>query len=29
MVHPEDLPSFDAVIARAMTGTDVDFNSVS
>jgi PAS domain S-box-containing protein len=25
MVHPEDLPTFDAVIARAMTGTDVDF----
>ena len=25
MVHPEDLPSFDAMIARAMTGTDVDF----
>ena len=25
MVHPEDLPSFDAVIARGMTGTDVDF----
>jgi PAS domain S-box-containing protein len=24
-VHREDLPSFDAVIARAMTGTDVDF----
>ena len=24
-VHPEDLPSFDAVIARAMTVTDVDF----
>ena len=24
-VHPEDLPSFDAVIARGMTGTDVDF----
>jgi len=26
MVHPEDLPSFDAVIARAMTVTDVDFS---
>ena len=25
MVHPEDLPSFDAVIARGMTGADVDF----
>jgi PAS domain S-box-containing protein len=25
MVHPEDLSSFDAVIARGMTGTDVDF----
>lgn len=25
MVSPEDLPSFDAMIARAMTGTDVDF----
>jgi PAS domain S-box-containing protein len=25
MVHPEDLPMFDAVIARGMTGTDVDF----
>src|SRR5262249_47683069 len=25
MVHPEDLPSFDAVIARGMAGTDVDF----
>jgi PAS domain S-box-containing protein len=25
MVHPEDLPSFDAVIARGMTGMDVDF----
>lgn len=24
-VHPEDLPSFDAVIARGMTGMDVDF----
>jgi PAS domain S-box-containing protein len=24
-VHPEDLPSFDAVIARGMAGTDVDF----
>jgi PAS domain S-box-containing protein len=24
MVHPEDLPLFDAVLARAMTGTDVD-----
>ena len=26
MVHPEDLPSFDAVISRGLTGTDVDFN---
>ena len=25
VIHPEDLPSFDAVIARAMTGADVDF----
>src|SRR5262245_47131827 len=25
MVHSEDLPSFDAVIARGMAGTDVDF----
>jgi len=25
MIHPEDLPSFDAMIARAMTGVDVDF----
>jgi len=25
LVHPEDLPSFDAMIARAMTGTGVDF----
>jgi PAS domain S-box-containing protein len=25
-VHSEDLPSFDAVIARGMTGTDVNFN---
>src|SRR5262249_9743050 len=25
MVHPEDLPSFEAVIARGMTGTDVEF----
>jgi PAS domain-containing protein len=24
-VHPEDLPSFDAVLARGMTGADVDF----
>src|SRR6266481_327191 len=24
-VHPEDLPSFDSVIAQGMTGTDVDF----
>src|SRR5262249_31128384 len=24
-VHPEDLPTFDAVIARGMTGTDGDF----
>lgn len=26
MVHPEDVPSFDPMIARAMTGTDVDFH---
>ena len=26
MVHPEDLPSFDAVISRGMTGTDVNFD---
>jgi PAS domain S-box-containing protein len=26
MIHPEDLPSFDSMIARAMTGTDVDFS---
>ncbi len=25
LVHREDVPSFDAMIARAMTGTDVDF----
>jgi PAS domain S-box-containing protein len=25
MVHPEDLPTFDAVIARGMAGTEVDF----
>jgi PAS domain S-box-containing protein len=25
IVHPEDLPTFDAVIARGLTGTDVDF----
>ena len=25
MVHPEDLPFFDSVIARGMTGQDVDF----
>ena len=25
VIHPEDLPSFDAMIARAMTGVDVDF----
>jgi PAS domain S-box-containing protein len=25
-VHPDDLPSFDAVIARGMTGTDVTFD---
>lgn len=25
LIHPEDLPSFDAMIARAMTGADVDF----
>ena len=25
IVHQEDLPSFDAMIARAMSGTDVDF----
>jgi PAS domain S-box-containing protein len=24
-IHPEDLPTFDAVIARGMAGTDVDF----
>jgi len=24
-IHPEDLPTFDAVIARGMTGMDVDF----
>jgi C4-dicarboxylate-specific signal transduction histidine kinase len=24
-IHPEDLPTFDAVIARGMTGTDIDF----
>ena len=26
MIHPEDLPSFDSMIARAMTGKDVDFS---
>src|SRR5262249_50964340 len=26
MVHVEDLPSFDAMIVRAMTGENVDFN---
>ena len=26
MIHPEDLPSFDSMIARAMTGEDVDFS---
>jgi PAS domain S-box-containing protein len=25
IIHPEDLATFDAVIARGMTGTDVDF----
>jgi PAS domain S-box-containing protein len=25
IIHPDDLPSFDAVIARGMTGTDIDF----
>jgi PAS domain S-box-containing protein len=25
-IHPEDLPSFDAMIGRAMTGKDVDFS---
>jgi PAS domain S-box-containing protein len=25
LVHPDDLPSFEAVIARGMTGMDVDF----
>ena len=25
VIHPEDLPSFDAMIAHAMTGVDVDF----
>lgn len=25
LIHPEDLPTFDAVIARGMTGMDVDF----
>jgi PAS domain S-box-containing protein len=25
IIHPEDLPTFDAVIARAIMGTDVDF----
>jgi len=24
-IHPEDVPTFEAVIARGMTGTDVDF----
>ena len=26
MIHPEDLPSFDSMIARAMTGEAVDFS---
>jgi PAS domain S-box-containing protein len=26
MVHPEDLPSFESMISRAMTGADVDFS---
>jgi signal transduction histidine kinase len=26
MIHSEDLPSFDSMIARAVTGTDVDFS---
>ncbi len=26
MIHPEDLPAFDHMIARAMTGTDVAFS---
>ena len=26
IIHSEDLPSFDAMIARAMTGKDVEFN---
>ena len=26
MIHPEDLPPFDSMIARAMTGKDVDFS---
>ena len=25
IIHPDDLPSFDAVIARGMSGVDVDF----
>jgi len=25
IMHPEDLPTVDAVIARGMTGADVDF----
>ena len=25
IIHPEDLPSFEATLARAMTGADVDF----
>jgi len=25
IMHPEDLATFDAVIARGMTGADVDF----
>ncbi len=25
IIHPDDLPSFDATIARGMTGTDLDF----
>ena len=26
MIHPEDLPSFGAMIGRAMTGVDVNFS---
>jgi PAS domain S-box-containing protein len=26
MIHPDDLPSFDSTIARAMTGEDVEFS---